>query len=178
MTLCSGLTLLSFVLHVSVSPWYDVYIHELCMTLTFDLNIKIIFPQWIWVWQDVFALWHRQTKFLHMCVSPWDNMLFTFLTLVWPWPLTYMWVAGVSLVRFTYSFNLVSNRNGTHIWYCFFIYFFLNFQFNLVCDNVFLRSNLKISYLAGFFVASMFSQLSDVYVLVQTRQDNTLIIKR
>ena len=33
------------------------YIHELCMTLTFDLNIKIIFSPWIWVWQNVFALW-------------------------------------------------------------------------------------------------------------------------
>ena len=25
------------------------YIHELCMTLTFDLNIKIIFSPWVWV---------------------------------------------------------------------------------------------------------------------------------
>ena len=33
-----------------------VYIHELCMTLTFYLNIKIIFSPWIWFWQDVFAL--------------------------------------------------------------------------------------------------------------------------
>ena len=49
------------------------YIHELCMTLAFDLNIKIIFSPWIWDWQDVFTLWHRHTKFWHMGVSPWDN---------------------------------------------------------------------------------------------------------
>ena len=59
------------------------YIHELCMTLTFDLNIKIIFSPWIWVWQDVFALRHGHTKFRHSGVSPWDNMLCTFLTLLW-----------------------------------------------------------------------------------------------
>ena len=51
------------------------YIHELCMTLTFDLNIKIIFPPWIWVWQDVFALWHS-TIVWHMGVSPWDNVVY------------------------------------------------------------------------------------------------------
>ena len=66
------------------------YIHELCYTLTFDFNIKIILSPWIWVWQDVFALWHRHTKFWHMGVLPWDNMLCTFLTLVWSWPLTCM----------------------------------------------------------------------------------------
>ena len=38
----------------------------------------------------VFALWHKHTKFWHMVVSPWENMLCTFLTFVWPWPLTYM----------------------------------------------------------------------------------------
>ena len=43
-----------------------------------------------------------------MGVSPWD-MLCTFLTLVLPWPLTYMWLAGVSLVSFTHSFYLVWN---------------------------------------------------------------------
>ena len=55
------------------------YSHELCMTLTFDLNIKIIFSQWIWIWQDVFALWHRLTKFLHMDVSPLDDVSCTFM---------------------------------------------------------------------------------------------------
>ena len=80
------------------------YIHELCMNLTFDFNIKIIFSPWIWVWQNVFAFWHRHTKFWHMGVSPWDNMLCTFLTLVWPWPLTYMWVAGCILCEFNSQF--------------------------------------------------------------------------
>ena len=49
------------------------------------------------VWQDVFALWHRHTKFWHTGVSPCDNILYIFLTLVWPWLLTYMWVAGFIL---------------------------------------------------------------------------------
>ena len=74
------------------------------MTLTFDLNIKIIFSPWIWVWQNVFALWHRHTKFWHMGVSPWENMLCTFLTLVLPWPLTYMRVAGGILSEFYSQF--------------------------------------------------------------------------
>ena len=99
------------------------YIHELCMTLDFDLNITILFSLWIWVWQNVFALWHRHTKFLHMGVSSWD-MLCTFLTLVWLWPLTYMWVAGGILSKF-YSvfilFNLIlqnmASYSGWDIWY-------------------------------------------------------------
>ena len=90
---------------------FVAYIHELCMTLTFDLNIKII--PGIWVWQDAFALWYRHTKFWHMGVSPWDNMLCTFLTLVWPWTLTYMWVAWVTLVSFTHIF--FSCLNSQHL---------------------------------------------------------------
>ena len=104
------LTLSYFVWHVSVSPWYNV--SRTFMSLTFDLNIKIIFSPW--VWQNVFALWHRHTKFWQMGVSPWDNMLCTFFTLVWPWPLTYMWVAGVSLVSFTHSFYLVDFYTHDH----------------------------------------------------------------
>ena len=79
------------------------YSHELCMTLTFDISIKIIFSQCILIWPDVFSLWHRHTKFLHMGVSPWD-MLCTFSTLVWLWPLTYMWVAGGILSDFFSQF--------------------------------------------------------------------------
>ena len=86
------------------------YIHELCMTLIFYLNIKIIFSTWIWFWQDVFALWKRHTKFWHMGVSP-------CFTLVWTCPLIYMWVAGVFLVSFThwFFFYLVffSSENGS-----------------------------------------------------------------
>ena len=84
---------------------------------------------------------------------------------------TYVGGGAVSLVGFTHSFILFQIEMEP-IFDSAFIYLF-NFQFNLVCDNVFLRSNLKISYLVGFFVASMVSQLSDVYVLVKTRQDYT-----
>ena len=84
------------------------YIHELCtLTLTVDLNIKVIFSPPTWVLQDAFALRHRHTKFWHIDVSPLYNILCIFLTLVWPWPLTYMWVAGVSLISFTHSFYFV-----------------------------------------------------------------------
>ena len=77
------------------------YIHELCMTLVFDLNIKIIFSTWIWVWLNVFSLWYRHAKFCHMGVWPWDNMFCTFFNLVWPWPLTNIWVTGISKSKFT-----------------------------------------------------------------------------
>ena len=86
------------------------YINELCMTLTFDPNIKIIFSPWIWMGHDVFAFWQRHTKFWHMGVSPCDNMLCTFLTLVWSWPLTYMWVAGGFLSEFYSQFLSCSIR--------------------------------------------------------------------
>ncbi|XP_048755771.1 organic cation transporter protein-like isoform X2 [Ostrea edulis] len=36
-------------------------------------------------------------------------------------------------------------------------------DFNLVCDSLHIRSHLKITYLIGFLVASMFSQIGDVY---------------
>ena len=39
------------------------YIHDLCMTLSVYLNIKILLSPWIWLWQD------RHTKFWHMGVS-------------------------------------------------------------------------------------------------------------
>ena len=81
------------------------YIHELCMTLAFDLNIKIIFSPWIWVWQVVFTLWHRHTKFWHMGVSPWDNFDLS-MTLT----LTYMWLAGV--LQFLSCFTLASKKLG------------------------------------------------------------------
>ena len=75
----------------------------------YDLDLKpphskLFFLPWIWVWQDVFALWYRHSKFWHMGVSPWDNMLCTFLTLLWSWPLIYMWVAGGILSEFYSQF--------------------------------------------------------------------------
>ena len=122
MALCSGLSFFVIVILCLACEcitliWCVTYLHELCMTLTFDLNIKITFSLWIWVWQDIFALWHRHTKFWHMSESPRDNMLCTFLTLVGPWPLTYMLVAEVSLVSFTHSFYLVFSI-WTRIFYC------------------------------------------------------------
>ena len=64
------------------------YIPDRCMTLTFDLNIKICIFTIFKSGKIVFALWHRHTKICYMGVLPWDNMSCTFLTLVWPWHLT------------------------------------------------------------------------------------------
>ena len=72
------------------------YIYEFFMTLTFYLNIKIIFSPWIWVWQDVFALWHRHTKFWHMGISPWDSMFCMTLTFD-------LYVGGGSILSEFYS---------------------------------------------------------------------------
>ena len=121
---------------MSVSPWYNVSCTF--MTLTFDLHIKIIFSPWIWVWQNVFALWHRHTKFWHMGVSPWDNMLYTFLTLVWPWPLTCGW-RGISLVTFTHSFYLVQLKLMILMKTC----LFMSRHFLLKQGSILLKWNLQ-----------------------------------
>ena len=78
----------------------------------YDLDLwhqyqNYIFTMNFWIWQDVFALWHRHTKFLHMGVLPWD--MCTFSTLVWLWPLTYMWVAGV-ILKHSVSWNTCENN--------------------------------------------------------------------
>ena len=80
------------------------YIHELCMTWPLTSISKLYFLPWICAWQDIFALWHRHTIFWYMGVSPWDKMLCTFLTLVWPWLMTYMRVAGGILSEFYSQF--------------------------------------------------------------------------
>ena len=55
----------------------------------------------------IFALWTRHTKYnWHMGVSQWDNILCTFMTCVWPYPLTYMWWREVSFESFTHCFYL------------------------------------------------------------------------
>ena len=51
------------------------YIHELYMTLTFDLNINILFSHEFESGKNIFARWHRRTKFWHMRLSPSDYML-------------------------------------------------------------------------------------------------------
>ena len=103
MVLCLDLSFFSlWYSHTLFGTW--VYHHgTMCCIhswILYDLDLWLqyqnyIFSPWIWVWQNVFALWHRHTKFWHMGVSPLDNMLCTFLTLEWPWPLHFMWVAGV-----------------------------------------------------------------------------------
>ena len=56
--------------------WCVAYLHDICMTLTFDLKINIIFSPWIWVWQDSLLLdigklnlgiwvYHHETNFMY-----------------------------------------------------------------------------------------------------------------
>ena len=85
------------ILCLSVSSRYDVS----CTYMNpYREQYQNYISPWIWIWQVVFALWHRHTAFWHMGVSPWDNMLCTFLTSVWPWPLTCTWVAVGILSEF------------------------------------------------------------------------------
>ena len=98
--LCSGLTF--FVL------WQS---HTLSCTWVYHHGTMCHIHSWTLYdleFESVFALWHRHTKFWPMGVSPWDNMLCTFLTLVSTWPLTCMWVTGLSLVSFTQFLSCLS----------------------------------------------------------------------
>ena len=103
MALCSGHSFFDlWHSHTLFGTW--VYHHgTICRVHSWplydlDLNIKITFSQWLC------SLTNRHTKFWHTGVSPWGNMLYTFLTFVWPWPLTYMWVAGCILSEFYSQF--------------------------------------------------------------------------
>ena len=79
------------------------YIHDLCMTF----NLWPLYQNYIFTMN--LSLTRSSLLFnicipncgIYMCVSP-DNMLCTFLTFVWP--LTYMWVWGVSLVFFVITY--------------------------------------------------------------------------
>ena len=71
---------------------YVTYIYYLCMTLTFGPNIRIIFSLVLVSGEDGHCLLTKTYQIWHMGVTPWDNMLCTFMTFVWPLPLTYMWV--------------------------------------------------------------------------------------
>ena len=65
-----------------------IYIQNLCMTLTFGLNIKILFSRWICVWERSSLLFDIRTwayNYETKCTG-------TFMTPVWPWPLNYEWV--------------------------------------------------------------------------------------
>ena len=114
MALCSGLSF--FVLwnsHTLFGTW--VYHHDTMCRIhsctLYDLDHWPQYQNYIFTMDVNLA---RCLCFLtyayqiwQMAVSPLDNMLWTFLTLVWPWPLTYMWVAGVSLESFISCFYLV-----------------------------------------------------------------------
>ena len=54
--------------------------------------------------QDCICSLTQLNQIWHMGISPRDKVLLTFMTSVWPWPLTYIWVAGVCLVSFTCSY--------------------------------------------------------------------------
>ena len=84
--------------HIQSWTLYDLDLWPQYQNYIFTINLNLA---------RCLCLWHRHTKCLHMGVSPWD-MLCTFSTLVWLWPLTYIcgW-RGVSLVSFTHSFYLV-----------------------------------------------------------------------
>ena len=81
------------------------YIFELIMTLTFELDIKIFSP-WIWVWQEVFALWHfRHTKFwAYGCITMIQHVVYI---LDLSMTLTFDLYIGVSLVGFIHSLYIV-----------------------------------------------------------------------
>ena len=102
MTLCLGHSFLSFhivILYFACECITMVqcvaYFHDLCMTLTFDLNIKILFIPWIWV-----LLFDIGIPIFGICVYYYE-----ITCCVHSWPLydldlwqTYM--GGVSLVSF------------------------------------------------------------------------------
>ena len=95
MALCSGHSF--FVLshsHTMFGMW-DYHHGTICCVHSWPLTSisKLYFLHEFESSKIVFALWNGHTKFSHIPVSPWDNMLCTFFTFVWPWPLTYMWVA-------------------------------------------------------------------------------------
>ena len=99
MALCSGHSFLSF--DIGILCLAHECITMVLFELTFMASVwpwsltsvsKLYFHHEIVSGKIVFALWHRHTKFWHLGVSPWD-MLCTFLTFVWPGPLTNMWVA-------------------------------------------------------------------------------------
>ena len=82
------------------------YIHDQCMTfILWPLYQNYIFTMKLSLTRSslLFDIC-IPNRCIYMCVSP-DNMLCTFLTFVWP--LTYMWVRGLSLV--THSLYLLRN---------------------------------------------------------------------
>ena len=120
--------------HTLFGKW--VYHHgTMCRVHSWTLYDLDLWPRYQnYIFMDLSlarCLWHRYTKFWHMGVSPWDNMLCTFLILLWTWPLTYMWVAWDILSEFYSQFLSCSNSDCNS---------FVRFQHTVLLDcNSFLR---------------------------------------
>ena len=110
MVLCLGHSFFvlwqSHIMHVSLTPWYNVLRTFITSIWPWHLTSisKFEFSPRTEVWLDVLTHWNRHTNVWYMSVLPWDKMLCTFLTFVWPLHLTICLWQGVSLVSFTDSF--------------------------------------------------------------------------
>ena len=113
MALCSGLSFFVLLHSHTLSGTWVYHYGTMCCVHSWT---KIMFSPWIWVWQDVFDLWHRHTNFWHMGASPWDNMLCIFLTLVWHWPVASIYGGGGILTEFYSVFILLSHLSHSIYW--------------------------------------------------------------
>ena len=95
--------------HTIFIPW--VYHHwRMCLINSWPLYSLDLWPQYKNFnisTMNLFAVWYGHTKFWHMGVSPWNNMLCTFMTSERPWPLTDVGYWRITVVRFTHSIYLV-----------------------------------------------------------------------
>ena len=97
-------------MHVGVSPWYNVSHTVMNSVWPWPLtSISKLYFHNEFESGKMSALWHRHIKFFHIGVSPWDKLC-TFSTIVWLWPLTYMWVAGGILSEFYSQFISCFNQ--------------------------------------------------------------------
>ena len=127
MALCSGHSF--FVLwhsHImSVSSWY--YVSHTFMTSVWPWPWPLTSISKVYIfsmnltWQDPLCSLTKAYQFWYLGVLPGDNMLCTFLTFVWPWPLIYMgwlgypkWVLLIVFILFSQTAEvhgqLVPNR--------------------------------------------------------------------
>ena len=113
-------------LDVSVSPWDNVPHSDLCRTLTFDLNIKIIFSPWIYVCARSSLLFDIGITNLTGCI--------TMRCYVYSWPLydLDLWVLNVwgflqNLILFIIDYNtlhwFMSQSTDLHesLKFCFYV---------------------------------------------------------
>ena len=70
--------------------WTKYHMHSL---LLYDLDRWPQYQSYIFTMnlflRDYLCFLTKAYQILHIGVSPWDNMLFTFMTSVWPWRLTW-----------------------------------------------------------------------------------------